>query len=75
MPTYPRRQIVIEDKVGVYHCVARSSAGPSSAARTRTTGQDFSHRKDWILDRLRELAGLFSVEVCGCSVMSTMSCC
>jgi hypothetical protein len=27
-------------------------------------------RKEWILDRLRELAGLFSVEVCGYSVMS-----
>jgi hypothetical protein len=24
-----------------------------------------SHRKEWILDRMRELAGLFAVEVCG----------
>ena len=23
MPTYARRQIVIEDQVGVYHCIAR----------------------------------------------------
>jgi hypothetical protein len=23
MPTYSRRQIVVEDEVGVYHCVAR----------------------------------------------------
>ena len=34
------------------------------------TGQDFSHRKEWILDRMRELAGLFAIEVCGYSVMS-----
>ncbi len=34
------------------------------------TGQDFGHRKKWILDRVRELAGLFAVEVCGYSVMS-----
>jgi hypothetical protein len=26
------------------------------------TGQDFSDRKEWILDRVRELAGLFAVE-------------
>jgi hypothetical protein len=26
MPTYSRRQIVIEDQVGVYHCVAVPSA-------------------------------------------------
>jgi hypothetical protein len=23
MPTYTRRQIVVEDTVGVYHCIAR----------------------------------------------------
>ena len=34
------------------------------------TGQDYSHHKEWILDRLRELAGLFAIEVCGYSVMS-----
>ena len=28
------------------------------------------YRKDWILDRMRELAGLFAIEVCGYSVMS-----
>ena len=26
--------------------------------------------KEWILDRLRELAGLFAIEDCGYSVMS-----
>ena len=47
-----------------------ASVGPSSAATDPYTGQDYSHRKEWILDRLRELAGLFSIEVCGYSVMS-----
>src|ERR1700679_802219 len=34
------------------------------------TRQDYSHRKEWILDRMRELARLFAIEVCGYSVMS-----
>jgi hypothetical protein len=34
------------------------------------TGREDSHRKEWILDRLRELAGLIAIEVCGYSVMS-----
>ncbi len=28
------------------------------------TGKDYSHRKEWILDRIRELAGLLAIEVC-----------
>ncbi len=34
------------------------------------SGRDYSHRKAWILDRLRALAGLFGVEVCGYAIMS-----
>jgi hypothetical protein len=32
-------------------------------------GEGFERRKDWIEARLRELAGIFSVDVCGFAVM------
>jgi hypothetical protein len=64
MPTYARRQIVVEDEVGVYHCIARYVRRAFLCGVDSYTGQDFSHRKEWILDRLRELAGLFAIEVC-----------
>ena len=70
MPTYARRQIVVEDQVGVYHCIARCVRRAFLCGVDTYTGQDYSHRKEWILDRLRELAGLFAIEVCGYSVMS-----
>src|SRR5271156_3334316 len=70
MPTYSRRQIVVEDEVGVYHCIARCVRRAFLCGLDPYTGQDFSHRKEWILDRLRELAGLFAIEVCDYSVMS-----
>jgi hypothetical protein len=70
MPTYARRQIVVEDQVGVYHCIARCVRRAFLCGVDAYTGQDYSHRKEWILDRLRELAGLFAIEVCGYSVMS-----
>ena len=72
MPTYARRQIVAEDRVGVYHCIARCVQRAFLCGIDPYTGQDFSHRKKWILDRARELAGLFAVEVCGYSVMSNL---
>ena len=70
MPTYARSQIVVEDQVGVYHCIARCVRRAFLCGLDPYTGQDYSHRKVWILDRLRELAGLFAIEVCGYSVMS-----
>ena len=70
MPTYARGQIVVEDQVGVYHCIVRCVRRAFLCGVDPYTGQDFSHRKEWILDRMRELAGLFAIEVCGYSVMS-----
>jgi hypothetical protein len=70
MPTYSRRQIVVGDEVGVYHCVARCVRRAFLCGVDTYSGQDYSHRKEWILDRLREFAGLFAIEVCGYSVMS-----
>jgi hypothetical protein len=70
MPTYARRQIVVADEVGVYHCIARYVRRAFLCGVDSYTGHDYSHRKEWILDRLRELAGLFAIEVCGYSVMS-----
>jgi hypothetical protein len=64
MPTYAWRQIVVEDQVGVYHCIARCVRRAFLCGVDSYTGQDYSHRKEWILDRLRELAGLFAIEVC-----------
>jgi REP element-mobilizing transposase RayT len=70
MPTYARGQIVVEDEVGVYHCIARCVRRAFLCGVDPYTGKDYSHRKEWILDRVRELAGLFAIEVCGYCVMS-----
>jgi len=70
MPAYARRQIVREDQVGVYHCIARCVRRAFLCGMDPYTGHDYSHRKEWILDRLRELAGLFAIEVCDYTVMS-----
>ena len=70
MPSYARGQIVVEDQVGVYHCIARCVQRAILCGVDPYTGQDFSHRKNWILDRMRGFAGLFAIEVCGYSVMS-----
>jgi REP element-mobilizing transposase RayT len=70
MPAYARRDIVDEDRVGVYHCIARCVRRAFLCGTDSYTGRDYSHRKAWVLDRLRQLAGLFGVEVCDYAIMS-----
>ena len=65
MATYARRQIVVEAMVGVYHCIARCVRRAFLGGMDPNTGRDYSHRKEWILDRLRELAGRLFKQAAG----------
>ena len=70
MPTYARSQVVREDQAGVYHCTARCVRRAFLCGMDPYSGLDYSHRKGWVLDRLRELAGLCAIDVCDYTVMS-----
>jgi REP element-mobilizing transposase RayT len=70
VPASARRDIVHEECIGVYHCIARCVRRAFLCGVDSYSGRDYSHRKAWILDRLRALAGLFGVEVCGYAIMS-----
>jgi len=66
----PRSQYVQEGKIGVYHCTTRCVRRAFLAGFDSHSRRDFSHRKQWIADRLQLLASIFSVEVTTFSVMS-----
>ena len=70
MPGCARREIVVADEVGVYHCVTRCVRRAFLCGEDRYSGQNFDHRKGWIRQRLEELAGIFGIEVGGFAVMS-----
>ena len=67
--TMPRSKYVQEGEVGVYHCYSRCVRRAFLYGYDTRTGRDFSHRKAWLVNRLRRLAGIFAVEVCAYSVM------
>jgi putative transposase len=65
----PRSKYVQEGKEGVYHCFSRCVRRAFLYGFDALTGRDFSHRKAWLVDRLRQLAGIFAIDVCDYTVM------
>ena len=67
----PRSKYVREGEEGVYHCFSRCVRRAFLCGFDTLTLRDFSHRKAWLVDRLRSLAAIFAIEVCAYAVMET----
>ena len=70
MARMPRKYVVDEDEVGVYHCINRCVRRAFLCGTDKATGQCFDHRKQWIQERLEFLAGQFGIDVLAFAVMS-----
>ncbi len=65
----PRSKYVKEGQEGVFHCFSRCVRRAFLCGYDTLTNRDFSHRKALLLDRLRQLATIFAVEVCAYAIM------
>lgn len=68
--TTARALFVPADSAGFYHCVSRCVRRAFLCGEDRYTGQSFEHRKEWVEQRLAELASIFAVSLYGFAVMS-----
>jgi hypothetical protein len=66
-----RSKYVQEGEEGVYHCFCRCVRRAFLFGVDSFTNRDYSHRKAWIVERLKFLASIFAVDVCAYAVMST----
>jgi putative transposase len=66
----PRSKYVQEGQEGVYHCFSRCVRRAFLYGYDALTHRDFSHRKAWLVDRLRLLASIFAIEVCAYAIMA-----
>ena len=68
--TTPRRLLVDPVNACDYHLVSRCVQGAFLCGRDRRTGRDYSHRRQWLVERIKLLACCFAVEVYAYCIMS-----
>jgi len=66
----PRKAQISLEATSYYHCVSRCVRRAFLCGLDTFSGKSYEHRREWIRDRLFELADIFAIDLCGYSVMS-----
>lgn len=68
--TRPRSTLVSLAETPWYHVVSRCVRRALLCGQDAHSGQSFEHRRTWIVERIKQLAGVFAVDVAAYAVMS-----
>jgi hypothetical protein len=68
--TVARRTLVSLDDTPYYHCIARCVRRAFLCGTDHYSGQDFNHRRQWLVDRLKQQAAVFAVDIYAYAIMA-----
>tara|TARA_Y100001934_G_scaffold258185_1_gene328117 strand:+ start:13889 stop:14860 length:972 start_codon:yes stop_codon:yes gene_type:complete len=68
--TRPRNTIVSLDATPYYHVMSRCVRQSYLCGYQKLTNRDYSHRKQWFVDRLYQLQSIFAVDIAAYAIMS-----
>jgi REP element-mobilizing transposase RayT len=69
MPEPRYRQVSIET-TPYYHCISRCIRRAFLCGSDPLTGFNFEHRRQWIVDRIKQVCSVFAVDLCAYAIMS-----
>lgn len=67
--TKSRSELVSVAETPFYHCISRCVRRAFLCGQDTLTGKDLSHRREWILRRMRLLSRVFAIDVCAFAIM------
>jgi REP element-mobilizing transposase RayT len=68
--TKPRSSFVSLEDTSWYHCVSRCVRRAFLCGVDSATGKDFDHRRQWIVDRMKQLTEIYSIHIAGYAIIS-----
>ena len=66
----PRRIQVDLRSTPYYHCISRCVRRAFLCGEDQLSGRSFNHRRQWLVDRMKFLAGIFTIDICAYAFMS-----
>jgi REP element-mobilizing transposase RayT len=68
--TRARETLVSLDATPYYHCISRCVRRAWLCGEDPYTGKSFEHRRQWVLDRMRELVDIFAIDLLAYAILS-----
>lgn len=68
--TISREEQISLETTRYYHCVSRCVRRAFLCGEDPVSGRDLNHRKQWLVEYIRFLSGVFAIRVCAYAIMS-----